>query len=191
MSAPERVVVLDLDNTLCKLDVDWGEVRERLRAVAKAAGRDLSGAGIWDLMQDAREPGREPLLAEMEELVTEAELDGASTCAHNATLVEWVAREACAPVSILSLNSRRAVQVALERNGLESLVAHIVGREDVREVKPHPEGMLVLAERHGVDPGRMLLIGDRDGDRECAESAGAEFLHVEEVGVEWRRLGCG
>jgi phosphoglycolate phosphatase-like HAD superfamily hydrolase len=183
-------VVLDLDNTLCRLDVDWGEVGERLRAVARAAGRDLSDAGIWELMQDAREPGREPLLAEMEQLVTEAELEGASACAHNATLVEWVARESAAPVSILSLNSRRAVQAALEQNGLESLVGHIVGREDVREVKPHPEGMLVLAERHGVEPGRMLLVGDKDGDRKCAEGAGAAFLHVEDVGVEWRRRGA-
>ena len=60
-------------------------------------------------------------------------------------------------------------------------------RDHVRRVKPDPEGMLILAERHGVDPGRILFIGDKDGDRECAEKAGTAFLHVEEIGVDWRR----
>jgi phosphoglycolate phosphatase-like HAD superfamily hydrolase len=35
----------------------------------------------------------------------------------------------------------------------------------------------------------MLLVGDKDTDRQCAEAAGARFLHVDEVGVEWRRPG--
>jgi phosphoglycolate phosphatase-like HAD superfamily hydrolase len=56
----------------------------------------------------------------------------------------------------------------------------------VRRIKPDPEGMLVLAERHGVEASEMLLVGDKDGDRECAERAGAQFMHVEEIGVEWR-----
>ena len=58
---------------------------------------------------------------------------------------------------------------------------------EVGRTKPDPEGLLLLAERHGVDPGRILFIGDKDGDRECAEQAGAAFLHVEEIGVDWRR----
>jgi hypothetical protein len=31
-----------------------------------------------------------------------------------------------------------------------------------------------------------LFVGDKDGDRECAERAGTEFMHVEEIGVDWR-----
>ena len=48
--------------------------------------------------------------------------------------------------------------------------------------------MRLLAERHGIEPARMLLVGDAETDRLCAERAGAQFLHVDEVGVEWRRL---
>jgi phosphoglycolate phosphatase len=83
------------------------------------------------------------------------------------------------------------VERALDTHDLASRVSHICGREDVRRVKPHPEGMLILAERHGVEPGSILFIGDRDGDRECAERAGTRFLHVEEIGVEWRSPGGG
>jgi phosphoglycolate phosphatase-like HAD superfamily hydrolase len=183
--APE-VVVVDLDNTLVKLEVDWDGLRGDLAQLADRAGVLVERLGIWPLMEAARQPGREPLLAEMEQVVTEAELAGA--CGpRNHALVEWLDRRAAAtPVSVLSLNSRRAVQKALDSHGLSERVAHIVGREDVRRVKPDPEGMLVLAERHGVDPAAILFVGDKDGDRECAERAGARFIHVEEIGIDWR-----
>jgi phosphoglycolate phosphatase len=180
------VVVVDLDNTLVKLEVDWDALRERLAEVAARAEVLVERHGIWPLMEAARQPGREPLLAEMERIVTEAELAGAHG-PRNQALVAWLDDEAAGtPLSVLSLNSRRAVQRALEAHGLDGRVEHVVGREDVRRVKPDPQGMLVLAERHGVEPGRILFVGDKDGDRECAERAGTEFMHVEEIGVDWR-----
>jgi hypothetical protein len=63
-------VVVDLDNTLCKLEVDWGAVKERLERLASEAGTDVEDDGIWPLMEAARQPGSEPLLEEMERLVT-------------------------------------------------------------------------------------------------------------------------
>src|SRR3954469_6091376 len=104
------VLVLDLDNTLCDLQVDWGDVKDRLERLAEAAGAEVDDGGIWPLMEAAQQPGREGLLAEMEKLVTEAELDGARGCPYNEALVEWIEREnGGRPVSVLSLNSRRAV----------------------------------------------------------------------------------
>jgi phosphoglycolate phosphatase-like HAD superfamily hydrolase len=180
------VVVVDLDNTLVRLEVDWDALRERLAEVAERAEVLVERHGIWPLMEAARQPGREPLLAEMEEIVTQAELRGAGG-PRNQALVDWLEREAPdAPTSVLSLNSRHAVERALDNHGLAGRVSHIVGREDVRRVKPDPEGLLQLAERHGVGPAQILFVGDKDGDRECAEAAGCAFLHVDEIGVDWR-----
>ena len=188
-----EVVVVDLDNTLCRLEVDWGEVKAGLERLAEQAGADVEDEGIWPLMEAAQQPGREPLLAEMEKLVTEAELAGAAACPRNVALVEWLDREHRGkPVSVLSLNSKRAVERALAHNGLRERVMHIAARDDVRRVKPDPEGMKLLAERHGVEPGAILFIGDKDGDEECARNAGTAFMHVEEIGVDWRpRLDQG
>lgn len=181
------VVVVDLDNTLVKLEVDWGALRERLADVAERAEVLVERHGIWPLMEAARQPGREPLLAEMERIVTETELAGARG-PRNQALVDWLEENASGtPVSVLSLNSRHAVRRALETHDLAARVSHIVGREDVRQVKPDPEGMLVLAGHHEVDPARILFVGDKDGDRECAERAGTGFLHVEEIGLDWRQ----
>ena len=181
-----RVVVVDLDNTLVKLEVDWGAVKERLEQRAAAAGADVEDEGIWPLMEAAQQPGRDALLAEMEDIVTAAELEGAHGPV-NAALLEWLDREAGdRPVSVLSLNSRAAVSRALEHHGLTERISHMACRDDVRRVKPHPEGMLLLAERHGVGPEAILFVGDKDGDEECAKNAGAGFLHVEDIGVDWR-----
>jgi phosphoglycolate phosphatase len=178
------VVVLDLDNTLVKLDVDWAALRRRLARLVQAAGVEVSDPGIKALMDGARLPGMETLRAEMEQVLTDAEVAGA-TGPRNEALVQWL--DAATPVSVLSLNSRLAVARALELNGLSERVAYIVGREDVVRGKPDPEGMRVLAERHGVEAGQMLLVGDAETDRLCAERAGARFIHVDEVGVDWRR----
>jgi HAD superfamily hydrolase (TIGR01549 family) len=179
-----EVVVVDLDKTLVKLEVDWGEVKGELERAAEAAGADVEDEGIWPLMEAAQQPGRDALLAEMEEIVTSAEVEGAQG-PRNQALVDWLEGDG-RPVSVLSLNSRRAVERALAENGLRERVTHIAARDDVQRVKPDPEGMLLLAERHGVEPSKILFIGDKDGDRECAEAAGTAFRHVEEIGVDWR-----
>jgi phosphoglycolate phosphatase len=183
VSAEHEVVVVDLDNTLVKLEVDWGAVKAELDRAAEAAGADVEDEGIWPLMEAAQQPGRDALLAEMEEIVTAAELAGAHG-PRNQALVDWLGQVE-KPVSVLSLNSQAAVQRALAFHGLDQRVTHVVARDDVRQVKPDPEGMLLLAERHGVEPGAILFIGDKDGDRECADQAGARFMHVEEIGVDW------
>jgi phosphoglycolate phosphatase-like HAD superfamily hydrolase len=180
-----EVIVVDLDNTLVKLEVDWDALRDRLAGVAERAEVLVERHGIWPLMQAARQPGREELLAEMERIVTDTELEGARG-PRNQALVEWLDSQAAGkPLSVLSLNSRHAVTRALESHGLDERVSHVVGREDVRRVKPDPEGMLELAVRHGVEPGAILFVGDKDGDRECAERAGTRFVHVEEIGIDW------
>jgi phosphoglycolate phosphatase len=186
-----EVVVLDLDNTLVKLDVDWSALRRELAALARAAGVETRDPGIRALMDGALLPGMEPLRAEMERVLTETEVAGAAG-PRNEALLAWLdALDPPPQVSVLSLNSRAAVERALKANRLEGRVAHVVGREDVTRGKPDPEGMRLLAERHQVEPVRMLLVGDAETDRLSAERAGARFLHVEEIGVDWRRLSSG
>jgi phosphoglycolate phosphatase-like HAD superfamily hydrolase len=147
---------------------------------------EVSDPGIRALMDGARLPGMESLRAEMEQVVTDTEVAGARG-PRNDALLAWVDRmHRGTPLSILSLNSRDAVRRALELHALAERVSHVVGREDVQRGKPDPEGMRMLAERHGVEPVRMLLVGDADTDRLCAERAGARFLHVDEIGVDWR-----
>lgn len=181
-----HVVVVDLDNTLVKLDVDWGALRRRLAELARQGGIETQDPGIRPLLNGARLPGMESVRAEMEDVLTQAEVAGASGPVNEALKAWLEGLPDSVGISVLSLNSREAVHRALELSGLDGRVAHIVGREDVTHGKPDPEGMRLLAERHGVGPQQMLLVGDAESDRLAAERAGADFRHVEQIGVAWR-----
>jgi len=179
------VVVIDLDNTLVRLEVDWGRMRDELARLARDAGLEVADPRIGALMQGAPGPGSDALRQAMEQALTEAEVAGAGG-PRNEALVDWLDGPAAGtPISILSLNSRVAVACALELSALDRRVSHIVGREDVEHGKPDPEGMHLLAQWHGIAVERMLFIGDADSDRLCAERADARFMHVDEIGRRW------
>jgi histidinol-phosphate phosphatase family protein len=45
--------------------------------------------------------------------------------------------------------------------------------------KPAPGMLLDLAERHGIDLSRSVMVGDTDRDAGAAEAAGVAFIHAE------------
>lgn len=162
-----RLIVLDLDGTLVRLDVDWPALRAELAALA---GRPI--ARVHEALDDPR----------LEAAVTRAEIAGARRCEVNEALLDWLpAREA--PVAMLSLNCPEAVRIASARAGVTPIA--VIGRGDVERPKPAPEGLLSLARARGVAPRETLMIGDSATDLACAAAAGACGVHVTEIGVRW------
>lgn len=41
--------------------------------------------------------------------------------------------------------------------------------------KPRPDAVLALADKHFIDLGRSLFVGDAESDRDCACAAGVRF----------------
>jgi phosphoglycolate phosphatase/pyrophosphatase PpaX len=66
--------------------------------------------------------------------------------------------------------------------GLESLFDLTVTGEEPRRPKPEPDGLLLIAERLGMDPARAVYVGDSRFDAEAAERAG-----MAAVVVRWAR----
>ena len=89
---------------------------------------------------------------------------------------------AAAPLACLT-DGNPVIQAAkLAATGLEPLLPVVVvtdslGGRGVR--KPHPMGLLAVAERLGVPPDRILVIGDRPGkDVAVAAAVGARAIRV-------------
>ncbi|HEY3019518.1 MAG TPA: HAD family hydrolase, partial [Solirubrobacteraceae bacterium] len=166
-----RLVVLDLDGTLARLDVDWDGVRARL---ARLALRDDSAARpdrVSHLLARASVPTRAAML----EVLADAEERAAGRAPLNRALLDWlgapagarrgprhgaaggVTRDgvaapvaaaraaALAPVAILTLNSERAAARVAERAGLAARLVGVVGRESAAAPKPDPAGLHALA----------------------------------------------
>jgi phosphoglycolate phosphatase len=170
-----KLLVFDLDGTLIHLDVDWDGVRTRF---------DLGTEKIGDAIQRWVLAGDEaPLSA-----VTEAELAGLGgrtlAPAVAAALERLATRYALA---VCTRNSRRVAERAL--GGLAGRVT-IAGREDVRRLKPDPEGLRLLLAGHGVAPAHAALVGDTFHDVQAARAAGMRSIVVRNDRLAFRPDGA-
>jgi pyrophosphatase PpaX len=62
----------------------------------------------------------------------------------------------------------------LQAAGLEPAFDVIVGADDVRHPKPHPEPVLAALNRLGAQPGEAVFIGDSRHDLESGRAAGVK-----------------
>lgn len=58
--------------------------------------------------------------------------------------------------------------------GLDQAFDVIIGADDVRHPKPHPEPVLVALDRLGTQPGEAVFIGDSRHDLESGRAAGVK-----------------
>lgn len=83
------------------------------------------------------------------------------------------------PVAVASSSSRAHVLRCLERGGLGDHVSAVVGADDVREHKPHPEPYRMAAAAIGVDPTRCTAVEDTPIGVASARAAGTFTVAVE------------
>ena len=83
------------------------------------------------------------------------------------------------PVVVVSNNGTAAVNRILERNGVRSLVDHVLGREFNKEMigklKPKPDLLLDALRRSGQDASTALLVGDSLGDMKAGRAASISY----------------
>lgn len=66
----------------------------------------------------------------------------------------------------------------LDRWGIRGSFAAIVGRHDVRRIKPDPEALLLALDRMGLAPSEVLNVGDTPLDVRAGLAAGVTTLGV-------------
>ncbi|HEX2138310.1 MAG TPA: HAD family phosphatase [Woeseiaceae bacterium] len=87
------------------------------------------------------------------------------------------AAQRCA-VGIVSSSPRATIQVVADSLGLSAQCRVIVGAEDVRHSKPHPEAYLLAAERAQVAPRKCLVFEDSEAGLQAARAAGMTVVAI-------------
>jgi beta-phosphoglucomutase-like phosphatase (HAD superfamily) len=175
-----RVCVFDLDHTLVNTPLDLAAMAldmrghlERARAPLPArAERYRVGELIAYCQRDA---------PEMEKELWVIALDHERR-AMRAAFLEPGAREAIAgaraagyAAAVWTNNARDVTLEALGRFGLLDELDQIVTRDDMRALKPHPDGWRVIAERFApVDAA--VVVGDSWVDGVAAAAVGVPFV---------------
>ncbi|WP_437733990.1 HAD family hydrolase [Sorangium sp. So ce1335] len=73
---------------------------------------------------------------------------------------------------------RSTTDAVLAALGVRGRFQAVVAGGDIPEKKPSPAPLLHLAERLGVPPRRMVMVGDGPQDIECARRAGVRSIAV-------------
>ncbi|MFO3674017.1 HAD family hydrolase [Pseudomonas protegens] len=92
-------------------------------------------------------------------------------------------------LGILTRNARELAHVTLEAIGLADCFAEadVLGRDEAPP-KPHPGGLLKLAEAWDVSPSRMVMVGDYRFDLDCGRAAGTHTVLVNLPDNPWPEL---
>lgn len=85
------------------------------------------------------------------------------------------ARHAGFATALWTNNAREVTRIALDRFGLEAHLDVVVTRDEMRDLKPDPDGFRVIAERVGAARD-AVVVGDSWVDGLAAAEAGVPFV---------------
>ena len=119
----------------------------------------------------------------------ERELGYASTPADGALELLHALRERGCRLGVLTRNAHELALVTLQAVGMGDCFASedILGRDEAPP-KPHPGGLLHLADKWEVAPQQLVMVGDYRFDLECARAAGARGVLVNLPENPWPEL---
>ena len=79
-------------------------------------------------------------------------------------------------LSLGVVSNRKRLALAVERAGLKEYFHSVIGIEDVKNPKPHPESILLALMVLGSVAGKTILVGDSEIDALAAARAGVGFV---------------
>ena len=135
-----------------------GQMRE---ALALGQGQEFDREAVLAEVKEATTKGcdGQPLLPGVEALLREAGALGLGRAVASSSSCGWV-------------------NGWLERHGIRELLDVVVGRDDVRNVKPDPELFLLAASRLGQPPAACVVFEDSPNGMRAALAAGMRCVAV-------------
>lgn len=182
-----RAILWDLDGVI----VNSGEYHfEAYRRLMAEHGRDLPrerffeelfGRRNYDILQSllagiTREEAER--LAERKERLFRELVAGNISALPGARELLRRAHRAGLHQAIVSSTPAANIDLILRTLRVEDCFQAIVGEEDAREGKPHPQGFLVAARRLRVRPAACAVIEDAPAGVEAARAAGMRCIAV-------------
>ena len=81
-------------------------------------------------------------------------------------------------LTIASSRSNASLTAYINDLNLNDTITYVLGADDVREGKPHPEAVIRTLERFSLKPEEALVVGDTVFDIEMGNNAGARTCGV-------------
>ena len=182
-----RAVLFDMDGTLVETSIDFSLMKREMLRIAGEYGipshqlSDLDIIGIIDaacreLVSQSRSSDAETMYDEAYGILQEIEL---SAC-RNAVPIDGAIEllhaigNAGIKICIVTRNSREPVGISIERTGVFYDI--LLTRDDVPDVKPHPDHLISALEPFGIPLDAAVMVGDHWMDVVAGKAAGTRTV---------------
>jgi phosphoglycolate phosphatase len=178
-------IAFDLDGTLVDSAPDIGHALNTALAEAGLRRFDLTRVRTWigdgpdalivraleahDLSPDDTAL-RQRLRRSFDEATLAAPLDHGHVYPGIAELLRSL--QGTLPMAVVTNKPTRLAQAVVEAAGLSSSLMHVQGADTSAQRKPAPTMLLSTAALFGVEPSRLLMVGDAPPDMLAAQAAG-------------------
>jgi HAD superfamily hydrolase (TIGR01509 family) len=158
-----RLIVFDMDGTITRPYIDFAAIR-------RVIGLEDAGTMILDFIQSLPPAEREKANAILNDFEEEAARNVEPQEGALEVLVKI--RRLGIKTAIFTRNSRKSVEAVLKKLALT--FDEIVTRDDApaKPLKPHPEAILALMRKYGLEPEQALMVGDYTPDITAGKLAG-------------------
>lgn len=168
-----RALVLDIDGTLVKPDIDWAYVRRRLSEL----GINVPHKPVAEIL--ARVAVRNPRLAKsVEDEIVSIERRSAERVGKDLELRDLLSRfkRRGFRIAVVTLRGRETAVKVLESLGINDLVDVLATREDSydREVQ-----LRIVMRMLGAEPSQTYFLGDTTWDLEAGKNVGVNVLLID------------
>lgn len=160
-----RLVIFDLDGTLIRLPIQYGRLRCEISRILKVD--KISSITRAVLMAGVEEKKK------IFEVWDSLEIEAFSSMEIIEKGINMYHTFHDKIRCLVTLQGRRVVNEFLKKTGLT--FDYIVTREDCIERK---EQLKIVIKKFKIDPSKILVIGDRESDREAAETLGCKFKFI-------------
>jgi HAD superfamily hydrolase (TIGR01509 family) len=189
----KAAALLDFDQTLVDLPVDWEALRGEIAGIFRAHGIETNMrpflASMRQSFADLEARGysageRAAIRRAINRLLTTYELAAAlkARAMPGARELIETLRSRSMKVIIQSSNSIHAIEQSLARLAFPKIDA-IIGRESARRPKPDPQGVRRVLRRLGLRGDQCIVVGDGDFDVELGRAIGAVTICVGQGGA--------
>ena len=186
-----KAIVWDLDGTLIHFNIDWLRARRETIKILKKHGVPKHiltvKSSILDNIRLAREffeslgyenKKIENIIQKVDQVVNEIEYEAAleAKAVNGIEKVLEFIKINNLKQAIYTFNTHRNAKTSLEKIGMLHYFDVIVGRDHVKNAKPHPEHLTTICDKLMVNPSNIIVIGDNHRDIEGALNVGAKSI---------------
>ena len=166
-----RVVVFDFDGTIVKLHVDWDALRKLLSdKYLNDFGEEQTFSRITISLQKVVERRDPELIESYIRTIEKFERENVKKYTFFEDIVYFIENfeelglDYDLKLAIFSLNFRSTIFSILSKEDLLGKFQYIVGREDVVEWKPDPEGLFKILKKFHISNEQAIYVGDSEFD---------------------------